>query len=387
MKGLYGSKIGTIFRLLILVLFLILCFFIKRNVELMLPEAVEYAVLDNSNAISFSEADEAACADGDLTVNVLSRTTGAASTSNNMGLSEKVNIVYTDDKFPTVHNIKILKGSFFSIDSPLNISDKIVISDNLANLLFKSYDVIGNEIIISGHKKIISGIYIAENKIFSELSSNGQETVFVPFYGQSDSAGLSGVERIYFKGINGEISNRDIREFDVLIGEKLKYYQKTDLYASKILLKQMIDIMFLIAGAIVIFKLILIFIRSFEGVFYGAKNKNFSLKSINLKYNILICLACIFFIIIIFACCIFKPYIPDGFLPEHDRILDIKYYFDYIISSIQSVKLLERWSYYQTLIIVFYLFMTISVSITIILFVKFIKALDRRLKHAIKNLL
>lgn len=145
--------------------------------------------------------------------------------------------------------------------------------------------------------------------------------------------------------------------------------------------------MFLIAGAIVIFKLILIFIRSFEGVFYGAKNKNFSLKSINLKYNILICLACIFLIIIIFACCIFKPYIPDGFLPEHDRILDIKYYFDYIISSIQSVKLLERWSYYQTLIIVFYLFMTISVSITIILFVKFIKALDRRLKHAIKNLL
>ncbi len=48
----------------------------------------------------------------------------------------------------------------------------------------------------------------------------------------------------------------------------------------------MIDIMFLIAGAIVIFKLILIFIRSFEGVFYGAKNKNFSLKSINLKYKI-----------------------------------------------------------------------------------------------------
>ena len=51
MKGLYGSKIGTIFRLLILVLFLILCFFIKRNVELMLPEAVEYAVLDNCNKL------------------------------------------------------------------------------------------------------------------------------------------------------------------------------------------------------------------------------------------------------------------------------------------------------------------------------------------------
>lgn len=173
MKGLYGSKIGTIFRLLILVLFLILCFFIKRNVELMLPEAVEYAVLDNSNAISFSEADEAACADGDLTVNVLSRTTGAASTSNNTGLSEKVNIVYTDDKFPTVHNIKILKGSFFSIDSPLNISDKIVISDNLANLLFKSYDVIGNEIIISGHKKLFPVFILRKIK----FSANCLQTV------------------------------------------------------------------------------------------------------------------------------------------------------------------------------------------------------------------
>ena len=101
--------------------------FYKTKRRINAAGGVEYAVLDNSNAISFSEADEAACADGDLTVNVLSRTTGAASTSNNTGLSEKVNIVYTDDKFPTVHNIKILKGSFFSIDSPLNISDKIVI--------------------------------------------------------------------------------------------------------------------------------------------------------------------------------------------------------------------------------------------------------------------
>jgi hypothetical protein len=352
----------------------------------MLPEVVEYAVLDSSNAISFSEADEAAYVNSNLTVNVLSRKTGDISTKNNTGLSEKVNIIFTDDKFPMVHNINLLKGSFFSNDNPLNVSEKIIISDNLANSLFKSYDVIGNEIVISGKKKIISGIYITENNIFSELASNGQETVFVSIEGQTDSPDSMEIERIYFKGLNGEINNIDIREFDVLTGEKLKYYQKTDLFSSKSLLKQMINIMFLIAGVIVILKLILIFIKSFENIIYGLEKKNYNVKAVNIRINIIICLICLMLIILIFALCTFKLYIPDGLLPEHDRILDIKYYYHYIINSIQSVKLLERWSYYQTLIIVFNLFMTVSVSITILLFAKFFGTLNKYLKHMMKNL-
>ncbi len=356
MKVSNRTRLAIIFKLFLLIIFLILCFVIKQNVEYMLPEVVEYAVLDSSNVISFSEADEAAYVNSNLTVNVLSRKTGDISTKNNTGLSEKVNIIFTDDKFPMVHNINLLKGSFFSNDNPLNVSEKIIISDNLANSLFKSYDVIGNEIVISGKKKIISGIYIAENNIFSELASNGQETVFVSIEGQTDSPDSMEIERIYFKGLNGEINNMDIREFDVLTGEKLKYYQKTDLFSSKNLLKQMINIMFLIAGVIVILKLIFIFIKSFENIIYGLEKKNYNVKAINIRINIIICLICLMLIILIFALCTFKLYIPDGLLPEHDRILDIKYYYHYIINSIQSVKLLERWSYYQTLIIVFNLF-------------------------------
>ncbi len=386
MKVSNRTRLAIIFKLFLLIIFLILCFVIKQNVEYMLPEVVEYAVLDSSNAISFSEADEAAYVNSNLTVNVLSRKTGDISTKNNTGLSEKVNIIFTDDKFPMVHNINLLKGSFFSNDNPLNVSEKIIISDNLANSLFKSYDVIGNEIVISGKKKIISGIYITENNIFSELASNGQETVFVSIEGQTDSPDSMEIERIYFKGLNGEINNIDIREFDVLTGEKLKYYQKTDLFSSKSLLKQMINIMFLIAGVIVILKLILIFIKSFENIIYGLEKKNYNVKAINIRINIIICLICLMLIILIFALCTFKLYIPDGLLPEHDRILDIKYYYHYIINSIQSVKLLERWSYYQTLIIVFNLFMTVSVSITILLFAKFFGTLNKYLKHMMKNL-
>ncbi len=386
MKVSNRTRLAIIFKLFLLIIFLILCFVIKQNVEYMLPEVVEYAVLDSSNAISFSEADEAAYVNSNLTVNVLSRKTGDISTKNNTGLSEKVNIIFTDDKFPMVHNINLLKGSFFSNDNPLNVSEKIIISDNLANSLFKSYDVIGNEIVISGKKKIISGIYITENNIFSELASNGQETVFVSIEGQTDSPDSMEIERIYFKGLNGEINNIDIREFDVLTGEKLKYYQKTDLFSSKSLLKQMINIMFLIAGVIVILKLILIFIKSFENIIYGLEKKNYNVKAVNIRINIIICLICLMLIILIFALCTFKLYIPDGLLPEHDRILDIKYYYHYIINSIQSVKLLERWSYYQTLIIVFNLFMTVSVSITILLFAKFFGTLNKYLKHMMKNL-
>jgi len=380
------TRLAIILKLFLLIIFLILCFVIKQNVEYMLPEVVEYAVLDNSNAISFSEADEAAYVNSNLTVNVLSRKTGNISTKNNTGLSENVNIIFTDDKFPMVHNINLLKGSFFSNDNPLNVSEKIVISDNLANSLFKSYDVIGNEIVLSGKKKIISGIYITENNIFSELASNGQETVFVSIEGQTDSPDSMGIERIYFKGLNGEINNMDIREFDVHTGEKLKFYQKTDLFSSKSLLKQIINIMFLIAGVIVILKLIFIFIKSFENIIYGLDKKNYNVKAVNIRINIIICLICLMLIILISALCTFKLYIPDGLLPEHDRILDIKYYYHYIINSIQSVKLLERWSYYQTLIIVFNLFMTASVSITILLFAKFFGTLNKYFKHMMKKL-
>lgn len=128
MKVSNRTRLAIIFKLFLLIIFLILCFVIKQNVEYMLPEVVEYAVLDSSNAISFSEADEAAYVNSNLTVNVLSRKTGDISTKNNTGLSEKVNIIFTDDKFPMVHNINLLKGSFFSNDNPLNVSEKIIIS-------------------------------------------------------------------------------------------------------------------------------------------------------------------------------------------------------------------------------------------------------------------
>ncbi len=56
MKVSNRTRLAIIFKLFLLIIFLILCFVIKQNVEYMLPEVVEYAVLDSSNVISFSEA-------------------------------------------------------------------------------------------------------------------------------------------------------------------------------------------------------------------------------------------------------------------------------------------------------------------------------------------
>lgn len=345
---------------------------VRQQVISALPEAVEYVSKNNTDYITLSEIKQAVNNSDDImTVNVQNRKNGTAEAYHTSLLSDNVNIILTDENYPEIHNINMIKGNFFS--AVISESDAIVISDSLANLLFKSIDIIGCQMILNGETKTISGVYENNESFVSDLSSNGLETVFVPVYYQTDINDSTRIESFYVKGNNGSIGNKEIQELDALLNNKLELYKQNDLNSSKKLLMQLFNIIIFVIGLIVVVKLFSVIIKNIKKIvnyIIAVKGFDNAVPSVNVKLCILGTILCIAFIIPIIVLCTFKIYIPEGFIPEHDRICDISYYYDYMLNFVQGIRTEDRWNYYQELILSFYVILFVLGISTVIMFIK-----------------
>lgn len=345
---------------------------VRQQVISALPEAVEYVSKNNTDYITLSEIKQAVNNSDDImTVNVQNRKNGTAEAYHTSLLSDNVNIILTDENYPEIHNINMIKGNFFS--AVISESDAIVISDSLANLLFKSIDIIGCQMILNGETKTISGVYENNESFVSDLSSNGLETVFVPVYYQTDINDLTRIESFYVKGNNGSIGNKEIQELNALLNNKLELYKQNDLNSSKKLLMQLFNIIIFVIGLIVVVKLFSVIIKNIKKIvnyIIAVKGFDNAVPSVNVKLCILSTILCIAFIIPIIVLCTFKIYIPEGFIPEHDRICDISYYYDYMLNFVQGIRTEDRWNYYQELILSFYVILFVLGISTVIMFIK-----------------
>lgn len=366
------SKLKLFLYTIIFALFMFMSISVRQQVISALPEAVEYVSKNNTDYITLSEIKQAVNNSDDImTVNVQNRKNGTAEAYHTSLLSDNVNIILTDENYPEIHNINMIKGNFFS--AVISESDAIVISDSLANLLFKSIDIIGCQMILNGETKIISGVYENNESFVSDLSSNGLETVFVPVYYQTDINDSTRIESFYVKGNNGSIGNKEIQELNALLNNKLELYKQNDLNSSKKLLMQLFNIIIFVIGLIVVVKLFSVIIKNIKKIVnYIITVKGFdnAVPSVNVKLCILGTILCIAFIIPIIVLCTFKIYIPEGFIPEHDRICDISYYYDYMLNFVQGIRTEDRWNYYQELILSFYVILFVLGISTVIMFIK-----------------
>ena len=364
------SKLKLFLYTIIFALFMFMSISVRQQVISALPEAVEYVSKNNTDYITLSEIKQAVNNSDDImTVNVQNRKNGTAEAYHTSLLSDNVNIILTDENYPEIHNINMIKGNFFSAV----ISDAIVISDSLANLLFKSIDIIGCQMILNGETKTISGVYENNESFVSDLSSNGLETVFVPVYYQTDINDSTRIESFYVKGNNGSIGNKEIQELNALLNNKLELYKQNDLNSSKKLLVQFFNIIIFIMGLIVAVKLFSVIIKNIKKIvnyIIAVKGFDNAVPSVNVKLCILGTILCIAFIIPIIVLCTFKIYIPEGFIPEHDRICDISYYYDYMLNFVQGIRTEDRWNYYQELILSFYVILFVLGISTVIMFIK-----------------
>lgn len=366
------SKLKLFLYTIIFALFMFMSISVRQQVISVLPEAVEYVSKNNTDYITLSEIKQAVNNSDDImTVNVQNRKNGTAEAYHTSLLSDNVNIILTDENYPEIHNINMIKGNFFS--AVISESDAIVISDSLANLLFKSIDIIGCQMILNGETKTISGVYENNESFVSDLSSNGLETVFVPVYYQTDINDSTRIESFYVKGNNGSIGNKEIQELNALLNNKLELYKQNDLNSSKKLLMQLFNIIIFVIGLIVVVKLFSVIIKNIKKIvnyIIAVKGFDNAVPSVNVKLCILGTILCIAFIIPIIVLCTFKIYIPEGFIPEHDRICDISYYYDYMLNFVQGIRTEDRWNYYQELILSFYVILFVLGISTVIMFIK-----------------
>lgn len=366
------SKLKLFLYTIIFALFMFMSISVRQQVISALPEAVEYVSKNNTDYITLSEIKQAVNNSDDImTVNVQNRKNGTADAYHTSLLSDNVNIILTDENYPEIHNINMIKGNFFS--AVISESDAIVISDSLANLLFKSIDIIGCQMILNGETKTISGVYENNESFVSDLSSNGLETVFVPVYYQTDINDSTRIESFYVKGNNGSIGNKEIQELNALLNNKLELYKQNDLNSSKKLLMQLFNIIIFVIGLIVVVKLFSVIIKNIKKIvnyIIAVKGFDNAVPSVNVKLCILGTILCIAFIIPIIVLCTFKIYIPEGFIPEHDRICDISYYYDYMLNFVQGIRTEDRWNYYQELILSFYVILFVLGISTVIMFIK-----------------
>mgnify|MGYP001659131512 FL=1 len=366
------SKLKLFLYTIIFALFMFMSISVRQQVISALPEAVEYVSKNNTDYITLSEIKQAVNNSDDImTVNVQNRKNGTAEAYHTSLLSDNVNIILTDENYPEIHNINMIKGNFFS--AVISESDAIVISDSLANLLFKSIDIIGCQMILNGETKTISGVYENNESFVSDLSSNGLETVFVPVYYQTDINDSTRIESFYVKGNNGSIGNKEIQELNALLNNKLELYKQNDLNSSKKLLMQLFNIIIFVIGLIVVVKLFSVIIKNIKKIvnyIIAVKGFDNAVQSVNVKLCILGTILCIAFIIPIIVLCTFKIYIPEGFIPEHDRICDISYYYDYMLNFVQGIRTEDRWNYYQELILSFYVILFVLGISTVIMFIK-----------------
>lgn len=366
------SKLKLFLYTIIFALFMFMSISVRQQVISALPEAVEYVSKNNTDYITLSEIKQAVNNSDDImTVNVQNRKNGTADAYHTSLLSDNVNIILTDENYPEIHNINMIKGNFFS--AVISESDAIVISDSLANLLFKSIDIIGCQMILNGETKTISGVYENNESFVSDLSSNGLETVFVPVYYQTDINDSTRIESFYVKGNNGSIGNKEIQELNALLNNKLELYKQNDLNSSKKLLVQLFNIIIFVIGLIVVVKLFSVIFKNIKKIvnyIIAVKGFDNAVPSVNVKLCILGTILCIAFIIPIIVLCTFKIYIPEGFIPEHDRICDISYYYDYMLNFVQGIRTEDRWNYYQELILSFYVILFVLGISTVIMFIK-----------------
>ena len=366
------SKLKLFLYTIIFALFMFMSISVRQQVISALPEAVEYVSKNNTDYITLSEIKQAVNNSDDImTVNVQNRKNGTAEAYHTSLLSDNVNIILTDENYPEIHNINMIKGNFFS--AVISESDAIVISDSLANLLFKSIDIIGCQMILNGETKTISGVYENNESFVSDLSSNGLETVFVPVYYQTDINDSTRIESFYVTGNNGSIGNKEIQELDALLNNKLELYKQNDLNSSKKLLMQLFNIIIFVIGLIVVVKLFSVIFKNIKKIvnyIIAVKGFDNAVPSVNVKLCILGTILCIAFIIPIIVLCTFKIYIPEGFIPEHDRICDISYYYDYMLNFVQGIRTEDRWNYYQELILSFYVILFVLGISTVIMFIK-----------------
>jgi hypothetical protein len=260
----------------------------------------------------------------------------------------QIKAVLSGENLADFSGLEILRGKFFNNDQFKYGNRVAVISDTLAQKLFMTHHVIGNIIYISGIKYKIIGLYKSKTALLSELSSDGSERVYIPFYSLSKSSAEK-VTTIYIKDESLESMPFKEKMVAQTLKERLKadaeLYQINDYYKVNTYATQPLALFIFLVGIFCIFYIIKYFLEFIKSGFLYMKNclqdEYFAevLKKNVLRILLFIVLVTAFIIAVItlFSSVSFKASVPYKYIPS-DNVFDFSFYAEQIKDSVQSMN-------------------------------------------------
>ncbi|UZW16212.1 ABC transporter permease [Clostridium pasteurianum] len=263
---------------------------------------------------------------------------------NSPGKKAKTKMVLTDENYFNLYSYKMIAGGKIDFLSVKNGNKIVVISDVLANDLFKSTKVIGNIISLNDENYKIVGVY-RENQSFAySISEDGYERVYVPYTSYStknkneslflDIFSTRETSKNSYKNINNNLSRT--------LGGSLSLYNIVNYTTLKKISFQYTRIFYFIIGICGIILLIKIALKYFKSLaaffkeklktnYFGEILRNNKKKILFASSKILLCLVGV---MIIFNLIQFNITIDNKYLPN-DNIFDISFYRKTIIDNMQ----------------------------------------------------
>ena len=240
--------------------------------------------------------------------------------------------VLTNENYFSVMNIPIKGG--------LKENTKAaVISSDLALKLYFNTDVIGKKLIINNSEYIISGIYEKPKGIVNELSSDGEERVYL-YYSDYPAYKSQDVQSICYRN--------DAPSAPLIEQMNLSQYHAENIGEKAKILNDFKSLFFLIIFISLSVLALRIWYKLCGRLFLEIKadlSENYFLKSVRnipLKYLLLVVTAVgiPLLIIIFFKFINFSLFIPSKYIP-YDNIFDIPYYFSKIIEQTNTIHSLS----------------------------------------------
>ena len=261
------------------------------------------------------------------------------------GFSVPVRVILTDESYPTVSGMKIIRGSYFNSSALTYGRNVAVISRELAERLFMSIDAIGNEVTLFDESYVIVGLYEPSKTLLSLLGSYGAEVVYVPFTSYLESGNLT-VDTVSIHDRKlGEAVFKQYQVGDILRKElrvQAEAYRIIDYYGSDTIVSQWLGLFLFLVALAVFFMLLGIAGRVLGQMrdFFCAGLKRDYLPGFIRKQSVpvfiftgkLLGLVGLSVLLIIYA----RPriFIPTQYLPP-DNIFDFGFYWEKIKEAIQ----------------------------------------------------
>ncbi|AJA48049.1 hypothetical protein CPAST_c19790 [Clostridium pasteurianum DSM 525 = ATCC 6013] len=335
-------KLRFIISLIVLILLIILSTYFNLALNKNVSNILEYKKISKSlntkdNGITFDDLNKVKEKYKELTFTGYKETLCDVKNKygNSPGKKAKTKMVLTDENYFSLYPYKMIAGGKIDFLSVENGNKIVVISDVLANDLFKSTKVVGNIISLNDENYKIVGVY-RENQSFAySISEDAYERVYVPYTSYStknkneslflDIFSTRETAKTTYKNINNNLSRT--------LGGGLSLYNIVNYTTLKKISFQYTRIFYFIIGICGIILLIKIALKYFKSLaaffkeklktnYFGEILRNNKKEIFFTSSKILLCLASI---IIIFSLIKFNITIDNKYLPN-DNIFEISFY-------------------------------------------------------------